>query len=260
MSITCDIPSSFLTGPPERPISIRPVDFANSAIPEYKSYKALILDNVLSKDECQQLLRLAESSVPLTQDGRDASPWRPALVNYGAGYEMANPNYRNSDRIIWDEQVIVDRLWERCAQADGLKDLLSRVPHEALRRGGRWEYSRWNERMRFLKYTKGQFFRPHTDGAFWYEDETGKFETHYTVQLYLNDSASEASGKGHDATCVGGATSFISRDRTRKVDVNPKTGSVLLFQHARLFHEGAEVKDGTKYAMRTDILYKFIPE
>jgi hypothetical protein len=41
--------------------------------------------------------------------------------------------------------------------------------------------------------------------------------------------------------------------------VNPKAGSVLIFQHKGLFHEGSKVTKGTKYTMRTDILYEWVP-
>ena len=59
---------------------------------------------------------------------------------------------------------------------------------------------------------------------------------------------------------MGGATAFLSRDRKRRVDVNPQMGSVLIFQHEGLLHEGAEVKEGVKYTMRTDILYKWVKD
>lgn len=42
------------------------------------------------------------------------------------------------------------------------------------------------------------------------------------------------------------------------MDVNPKAGSVLLFQHDGLPHEGAVVKEGIKYTMRTDIVYEWV--
>jgi hypothetical protein len=42
--------------------------------------------------------------------------------------------------------------------------------------------------------------------------------------------------------------------------VNPKAGSVLIFQHRGLFHEGATVRKGIKYTMRTDILYEWVPD
>jgi hypothetical protein len=45
--------------------------------------------------------------------------------------------------------------------------------------------------------------------------------------------------------CINGA-SFV--------DVVPKTGSVLLFQHP-LLHSGETVVRGRKYALRTDVMY-----
>ena len=38
------------------------------------------------------------------------------------------------------------------------------------------------------------------------------------------------------------------------VDVNPKTGSVLVFQHD-ILHCGSELLHGIKYTLRTDVMY-----
>lgn len=151
------IPSDFLTTPPSKPITATPIDFANSPLPEYTGSIALILTNVLSHAECAELLTLAEASVPRAEG---SSAWRPALVNIGAGFEAPAPGYRESDRIIWNEQEIVDRLWERCKMAEGVEEILMKVPrcHPSYDRG-RWEFRRWNERMRFLKYSPGQYFK-----------------------------------------------------------------------------------------------------
>jgi hypothetical protein len=48
----------------------------------------------------------------------------------------------------------------------------------------------------------------------------------------------------------------LSSDGKRRLDVNPKAGSVLIFQHSRLRHEGATVTQGTKYTVRSDIFYE----
>lgn len=77
------------------------------------------------------------------------------------------------------------------------------------------------------------------------------------MQLYLNDSAEAPSTTGE---YVGGATSFLSSDEERRLDVNPKAGSDLIFQYKGLYYEGAKLIKGTKYAMRTDILYKWCRE
>ena len=164
-----EIPSSFLTGPPENPIVTKPIDFASTSLPQYAPHTALILENVLSPAECAQLLTLAEASVPTGSDGdggaggkgnASASPWRPAKVSLGPGWEAAAPGYRESDRIVWDQQTVVDRLWERCAAgSDGLRELLAVVPETFGMGPGRWEFRRFNDRMRFLKYSPGQFFK-----------------------------------------------------------------------------------------------------
>ena len=73
-----------------------------------------------------------------------------------------------------------------------------------------------NERIRCYRYEPGQRFAPHYDGAFRRSD----FEaSELTFMVYLNDGF------------VGGTTRFHDFD----IDVVPRTGSALLFQH-RLLH------------------------
>jgi hypothetical protein len=65
--------------------------------------------------------------------------------------------------------------------------------------------------------------------------------------LYLNDAEGQLKG---------GATTFHSwSDEQQRIDVVPKCGRVLLFQHRDLLHSGDDVESGTKYTMRTDIMY-----
>jgi hypothetical protein len=42
------------------------------------------------------------------------------------------------------------------------------------------------------------------------------------------------------------------------VDVDPKAGRVLIFQHRDLYHCGDDVLKGVKYTMRTDIMYELV--
>lgn len=85
------------------------------------------------------------------------------------------------------------------------------------------------------------------------EQDGHVLKTFFTLQLYLNDSVAEA---GDDAELVGGATSFVSSDAKRKIDVNPKAGRVLLFQHRGLNHAGDDVVKGIKYTVRAEIMYQ----
>lgn len=95
-------------------------------------------------------------------------------------------------------------------------------------------------------------FTAHCDAAYSYEKDGRWFETMYTIQLYLNDSAAADP----NSELVGGATAFLSADGMTRVDVNPKAGSALIFQHIGLLHEGAAVETGVKYTMRGDIVYE----
>lgn len=252
------IPDDFLRSHPAdaQPITHNPIDFGNSVLPEYDGCYAVVLDHVLSPSECTQLLQFAEDSV-MDEDKEDGSSWRPALVNVGGGYEIEIPHYRKSDRIIWDNQEIVDRLWARMAALPEIQENLSTLPGltaDTSVQESKNEFYRVNKRLRFLKYTPGQFFKPHCDGPYGETTPEGHMvQTYMTVHLYLNDSQQEV-GPGVDL--VGGATSFLSRDNSRKLDVDPKAGRVLIFQHARLRHCGDDVRAGTKYTVRTDIMYK----
>ncbi|KAI1170454.1 hypothetical protein F4777DRAFT_591942 [Nemania sp. FL0916] len=252
------IPDDFLKSDPTdaQPITHEPIDFLNSVLPEYDGCYAVVLDHVLSPSECAQLLQLAEDSV-MDIDKEDGSSWRPALVNVGGGYEAEMPDYRKSERIIWDQQEIVDRLWARMCTVPEVRDSLATLPRFSLDMDGEpsgYEFYRVNKRLRFLKYTPGDFFKPHCDGPYGETTPEGdQVETFITLHLYLNDSQ-QAVGSGPDL--IGGATSFLSRNNARKMDIDPKAGRVLLFQHVGLRHSGDAVKAGTKYTVRTDLMYK----
>ncbi|KAI1438375.1 hypothetical protein GGR50DRAFT_691240 [Xylaria sp. CBS 124048] len=249
------IPDEFLKSLPSdsQPVTHNAIDFENSVLPQYAGCYAVVLDHVLSPSECAQLLQLAEASVR-DEDKKpdDGSPWGDARVNIGGGYEVEVPHYRKSGRIIWDQQDVVDRLWNRIVAVPEIRTRLASVVGQ---RGDEYAFYRVNKRLRFLKYTPGQFFKSHCDGA--YEEATpdggGMAITFMTVHLYLNDSQQAV---GPDAELRGGATSFLSADGSRKLDVDPKAGRVLIFQHAKLQHCGDEVLAGTKYTVRTDIMYR----
>lgn len=89
----------------------------------------------------------------------------------------------------------------------------------------------------------------HCDGT--YETPDGKERSYFTLHLYLND-AEDSRGQ---EPLKGGATTFHSFNMQKRVDVVPKYGRVLMFQHRFLLHSGDDVISGTKYTMRTDIMF-----
>lgn len=158
-TIEVDIPNDFLASPPPQPLVENPVPFAAAGLPEHEGKLALTISNVLTPEECAQLLRLAESSVPNVPSGE--SPWKPALLRMTPGVEIqSKPGYRESDRIVWCNQAVTERIWERCATVKGLREKLAVVQQQYGKvREGEWRFERMNERMSFLRYEKGQYFK-----------------------------------------------------------------------------------------------------
>ena len=71
-----------------------------------------------------------------------------------------------------------------------------------------------------------------------------------TLHLYLNeaDEVSKLEGGATRFHHLYGGEGFL--------DIVPKFGRVLLFQHQKLVHSGAEVSAGVKYTLRTDVMYR----
>lgn len=253
------LPDNFLRSDPAAlaslpPLLVKPIDFRNTALPEYADAYACVIDNVLTPEECTQLIQLAEDSVADEARGKSGTRiWKPALINVGDGLEIFDSSYRNSDRIVWDHQEVVNRIWDRItSRAPVIQSELSSVAFEGSGWSVNWDFASLNQRMRFLRYGSHQFFRPHCDGAFREVRDGKQYSTFYTVHLYLNDSVAEV---GEKADLSGGATSFLSRNEKRRLSVHPKAGRVLIFQHERLYHAGDDVLKGTKYTVRMDVLY-----
>jgi hypothetical protein len=129
---------------------------------EYDGLYAVVLDGVLSPDECRNLVRLAENSTkPST--GSDSAIWERAMVNVGGGMQVMSEGTRKCGRIIMDSQDIVDQLWERVGPHLPELLVLSSSPditgEGPAKRREIWRLTRLNERMRFLKYTQGEYFK-----------------------------------------------------------------------------------------------------
>jgi predicted 2-oxoglutarate/Fe(II)-dependent dioxygenase YbiX len=196
---------------------------------------AIVIHNVFTPDECEALIARAE------ENGFDQ-----ALVNVGNGRQVAMTDVRNSDRSIIDDPVFAEELWQRIRHATNDDPrLMQREGNKIFNALG------LNERLRFLRYDKGNYFASHQDGCYIRGLEAGEERrgevSKVTCQLYLNEGFE------------GGATRFMDWDDSRGIDVVPRTGSVLLFEHP-LLHEGSVLLSGRKYAIRTDVMYTNRPD
>lgn len=135
-----------------------------------------------------------------------------------------NPLYRNQDRVILNDPEIAGELFHR---------LRPHLPE----RIGPLRLVGLNDHLRFYRYRSGQRFDPHMDH--WYRPDQHRITLH-TVLAYFNDDFE------------GGETRF--QEQLEQV-VRPRRGMVVIFQH-KLRHEGCEVRRGSKYAMRSDVIYE----
>ncbi|KAL2014219.1 hypothetical protein VTN00DRAFT_1744 [Thermoascus crustaceus] len=284
-----DIPDDFL--PPEAPHNAhsQSIDFTatDPRLPRYKNLFAAVIDDLFTESECKELIRLAEATTITTAtfSGDSASAtttptWERAMINVGNGKQVLATDTRNCGRIIWDSPLLAQRLLDRLMPF--LRDFgMEKIENQPLVTGlaGRknvYHLSRLNERLRFLKYEGGEYFRPHWD-AFYVTPRKEEI-SYYTIHLYLNGDGEqdleeltrekervEEKGDGEKnvngdpaGKLLGGATSFVPnfREEDRAVRIFPKTGSVLVFQQNNLLHGGDPVFRGTKYTMRTDVMYK----
>ncbi|KAF8880308.1 hypothetical protein BD779DRAFT_1549538 [Infundibulicybe gibba] len=228
-------------------MSVPPI-FDFSATPLAKDYTGCyikVIDNVFTPQECADLIALAESD----------SKWEQAAVHYGLGPDQnyVDTEYRNSERILRFDHQAAEKMFQRLLPL--VPELVQVKPHDTWEAifgppgkvKGTWKLHGLNERLSFLRYGPGNYFREHCDGQLELPD--GR-KARVTLQVYLNDEG-----------LSGGATRIWGRKRYNKgkdtwVDVEPKMGRVLIFQQKGVWHSGEEVTAGLKYAIRTDFLFK----
>ena len=200
---------------------------------------AFLISDVLSGEECENIIQMAESS---PQGYVPDEPTTSAKPPEGFAPRAAN--------LVLLSEKITSILYNRTKQF-----LPTKLGN------GSNELAGLNSRLRFYRYQPGAIYRPHVDGSWpgsgihngkYYYDYYGDRWSRLTFLVYLNDDFD------------GGGTSFYvpSKDvgNLQAFTVEPRQGSVLVFPHGgvagSLVHEGSFCKVGVKYIIRTDVLYK----
>jgi predicted 2-oxoglutarate/Fe(II)-dependent dioxygenase YbiX len=166
--------------------------------------------NFLSATECAEFIGNSERT------GYDE-----AAIQVGQGQQQVIKDVRNNDRIIFDDPQLADFIFSRARPL-----LPDAVPG--------WKPIGLNERLRFYRYTPGQYFKWHIDGAYHRSpDEVSQL----TLLIYLN------------ADYQGGATEFTWDT------IAPQLGMALVFPH-QMRHQGTPLTAGIKYVLRTDVMYR----
>lgn len=150
----------------------------------------------------------------------EAIGYEPATIETEKGQKVIE-HVRNNNRVIYKDATLADKIWTL------LKPF---APKEI----GNSKAIGLNELFRFYRYQAGQEFKRHRDQSYIRNDLEASY---YTFMIYLNDNYE------------GGDTAF------HNLTIRPRQGTALIFYHD-LEHEGSSVRQGTKYVLRTDIMFR----
>ena len=177
-----------------------------------------VIQDFLSAQECGEFVALAESI-----------GFADAPITTPTGFVISK-DVRDNQRAMLDDGPLAARWYARLAEFMPPECLHARV-------------CGLNERFRFYRYDVGQMFDVHLDGSF---RRSQSEESLFTFMIYLNDGFK------------GGETNFydLAKGELRlRLAVHPEVGKALVFWHGQL-HEGAPVRQGRKYVVRSDVMYR----
>lgn len=186
------------------------------------SFTCFVVPQLFSKEECDQLLNTDIKS-----------SFQKATSNYPT-------YYRNNERRVIDSKDLAIQLFQKVKTY--LPDTIE-VNSNIRAENGVWHLNGLNDRLRFCKYTAGQYFNRHLDGVH-YQSETT--QSKLTFMIYLN---------GAEAF-KGGRTLFFKTKEATDVWAAyiPQQGDLIVFDH-NVWHEGEVLQEGEKFVLRSDILY-----
>ncbi len=213
----------------KKPLALRDfqagIENALSNVSNFISRKDLIdgvftLQGLLSDAECASIISLSE------QLGFSLTEQRESKF-------MAR---RRNGRIALQSAKLAFLLWKRCSSM--FHTINGNRPVGL------------NPNFRFYKYEKFDSFGLHVDDTI----KVGSGHTYFTLLIYLNTE------NGKDLQ--GGATNFYRGKNVKRAKLvlsfAPCRGVALVHEHfpSCMLHEGEEVRHGTKYLMRTDVVYE----
>lgn len=206
-----------ITSDPAKRIEI----FRNN--PRYSSL-CFLVKNFMSESECEHYIRQTEQ------------------VGFSSLEEEYPVAYRNNDRVLFYSEDLAKQLWHRLIPFFKTENVIRTHPL-GFGNAGTWKPIGLNACFKFGKYIEGRYFSPHIDGP-WIP--SWDLASVYTVIIYLNHNFD------------GGATELlITNDFWHDTvpTVFPLTGKAFIFRHDVL-HEGKIVTKGTKYILRTEVMFQ----
>jgi hypothetical protein len=220
------VPNAIVWDPTPLPVQKHDVDF----LP-----RSCLLQNALTHKECHQIVQTATH------------------LGFRPDHPVSIENPTGIDSCEWFvDASIRDKLYARVQQC--LPQTVENEKGDTIA-----TLKSINPRWRLFRYGQDCVYRPHIDGS-WPEsrlneegayecDESGATRSYYTLLMYLNQGFEGGETKFYFASPEG----MVCRG------IVPLQGALMIFPQANtasLIHEGSRVTKGTKYVVRTDVLYE----
>ncbi len=177
-----------------------------------------LVKKFMSRYECRDFINISESV-----------GYGPILTDYNA---------RSNDRVMIESKELATSFFERVC-------MLTLIPKYINHDSSKWKLHSINPRFRFCRYSQGQHFSKHVDAIFCQSNHIKSF---FTLNVYLNEDFGQGETRFYlDASNLSKITHSIK----------PKMGMAVIFDHQTksYLHDGNSVQRGTKYLLRTDIMY-----
>lgn len=211
---------------------------------------AFSIDKFYSALECNQLIQRAASA---TEQGFQYITEAAHISPDGSSYPVKLQNPNPHKLAVFYHPPTVSRMWEK------LRQHINPLIESFIKREKCGPPLGLNPKLRVLRYDScdNDRFEPHFDAT---TIVGPKQRSLLTVLLYLNGGGSKdfeggetlyldghISSKDQVKSALSQATESVSK-------VIPAAGKVVIFEHD-LFHSGAPLLSGTKFVLRTDILF-----
>ena len=185
--------------------------------------KIFLIENLLTKEECERL------TVLMTSENTET-------------IGVSGQSHRVCERSVVEMPDLGASLWARVSKVMEEHKVMKVVKKEQHLFSGQWDAIGLNERFRLVRYKKGGHFAPYCDS---YYERSVSERSFWTLNIYLNTLPAE----------YGGVTSFLLPGHPC-LDVQPRAGSACLFFQPNTLHCGAELTGGSKYLLRTDVMFR----
>ena len=213
------------------------------------------LDNILSKEECQTIINKCNKK-----------GWNDSSPSGGGHGRTGNEDARdNKFCVLYDDKLANELMNQLKFHLPNNLEYLGNNPYfHSATKGAEWLPAFIYNKFRIYKYEEGTSFPEHLDykvkRTIIKNDKEYVQQSFLSILIYLNDKFEEGN-TGYWPDHNGIHCRFLrnvekqSCIKDHQVIIKPITGMAVI-QDQNILHEGLPPKKGTKYILRSDIIFE----